>query len=186
MYESEKRRLYTERSIERAYEWELRGADESYALGLKVIMSRMLQENAAKTRRVEEMRFGIIPSVEEDPNYGYLSRRHEMSLRNRNPGHGNGGNSVVDDEGNVIPNDDDQSRAIRRARKADSRAATAAVARAHSRNGGSKHDDHAQHKVKLHLALDDAAVASDLAKIKGGKRARDGEAGDVRRPKKRK
>eukprot|EP00171_Calliarthron_tuberculosum_P014668 IDg14668t1 len=45
MFESEKRRLYSERSIERAYEWDVRGADESYASGLKVIMTRMLTEN---------------------------------------------------------------------------------------------------------------------------------------------
>lgn len=176
MYESEKRRLYAERAIERAYEWDVRDADEAYAAGLKAVMMRLLADNALKTRRIEELRFGIIPAQEED-NYHYLVRRHEMSLRNRNS------TAFVDEDGNLL--DDDHARALRRVRKAESRANAAAMSRSNARNGYPKNDDHTQPKVKLHLALDDAAVASDLAKIKGGKRTRDAD-GDARRVKKRK
>lgn len=159
IYEAEKRRLYQERAIDTTFETQVREAEAAYASGVRSLMGRLLQENADRIKRFEEIRFGIIRD-DEAPN----GRRHEMSLRGRTH---NDDDATIRRGGNGHVDDDD-GRPNRRSRKGDGRAA-------------------ANHpKVKLHLALDAADVASDMAKITGAKRSRDGETSNERRPKKRK
>ncbi|GAB0498251.1 hypothetical protein MMPV_009592 [Pyropia vietnamensis] len=79
VYKAEKQRLHTRASVEDAYLRALAAADDAFDDSLRLVVLCALQENAEKTRRVEELRYKI---VRDDP-HGLWQRRHEMSLRGR-------------------------------------------------------------------------------------------------------
>lgn len=170
MYEAEKRRLYSERTIESTYESQVRAAEEDFEAGRRALVTRLLQDNMEKTRRVEELRYKI---VREEPTNSW-TRRHEMSLRGRATGNGEDlqdpgyiGRSSLRHLGDDDVGADHEREKPQRRRKNDNK-------------------NSQQPKVKLHLALDEGDVLHDLAEITGEKRVREPDPHQERRVKKRK
>eukprot|EP00181_Compsopogon_caeruleus_P005132 CAMPEP_0184689948 /NCGR_PEP_ID=MMETSP0312-20130426/30940_1 /TAXON_ID=31354 /ORGANISM="Compsopogon coeruleus, Strain SAG 36.94" /LENGTH=494 /DNA_ID=CAMNT_0027147357 /DNA_START=213 /DNA_END=1697 /DNA_ORIENTATION=+ len=80
IFEAEKRRLYAEQVVRWSYAHEVRLVEEEYESARRVLTVRLLQENADKQRRVDELRYKIF---RDDPAGIWQHRKHEMSLRGR-------------------------------------------------------------------------------------------------------
>lgn len=200
LFQSEKRYQYANKAIEATYQWELRSCEDDYSAGCRLLVERYLMDNLARTQRIEERRFGIThrPSeasiaadtynaARDNDGSANQGRPHGMALRTRN-GSGDERNADGGDGelgGNIIMSVDGGRTSSRRSRKE-----TAAKNNGNANGGSGNHDGNSNKpRVTLMMALNEADVASDLAKINRGKRGREHEAAPVqseRRYKKRK
>lgn len=163
VYEAEKRRLFYEHAIWASYRQSVDTVLDEFRHQRRLVIVRLLCENAEKMKALEELRYKI---VKEEPIGGW-QKKHEMSLRGRVQGEAqvdNGGannssklvgvKSMLEEDGVLaeLEREKDRDKSNRRSRKNDSR-----------------------QKVKLHLQVEEADALSDLADIRGEKRQRESE-----------
>ncbi|EME30752.1 uncharacterized protein Gasu_19910 [Galdieria sulphuraria] len=80
VYEAERAKLYHAQVAKINYEYDCQQAEEEFELGRRLLITRLLYENADRRRRIEELKYKIV----RDENNSYLRlRRHDVGHRTR-------------------------------------------------------------------------------------------------------